>query len=311
MSNFLSSLRSDLLDRRFLPILVILCAALVAALAYVAFGGSSSSTSSTASASAPGAASTGAPAGRAGAIAIVKAPETTTTKAVAETTSGAPHSSGAPRDPFKPLTGAKTVSTTSSSSTSGSSSSGHSASSSPASSSSSSPSSNSSSDGSTPARTPPAPKPSHPNTPAKPHSTVAYKVTLQFGVVPASPAEGAPPAPAQLQTYTDVPRGEALPSKSNPQLTFEGGSGTSAEFGLAGEAILHGVATCKPSPTQCQSILLAAGQSETFEVISSSGQATVYELKVVSVEKTSAAATTARAHTASRRNHHRRRRHGH
>lgn len=304
MSNFLTSLKSDLLDRRFLPILTILGVALLAALAYVALGGSSSGPSTPA----PSAAATVAPSTATGAVTIVKAPETATTKAAAETTSGAPHSSGAPRDPFKPLPGTKTASSQSSSSSSSSSSAaGKSASSAP--SSSSSPSSAGGS--TTTSTTPAAPAPTHSSAPAKPHKIVTYKVTLQFGVVPAGTPEGTPAPAGALQTYTDIKLGEALP-KNETQLTFEGGSGSSAKFALSGESILHGAATCKPSPAQCETLLLAAGQSETFEVIADDEHNVTYELKVVSVEKstttsTATTARTARAHAARR--HHRRHRH--
>ena len=125
-------------------------------------------------------------------------------------------------------------------------------------------------------------------------------MTAQFGVVPA-PVAGTPPAPAQLKTYADMALNEPLPGKE-PQLVYVGvelSTGKDAAFALTGEAILHGVATCKPSPTQCQAIVLAPGQSETLEVLGSTGQATTYELKLVSITKSvSDSASTARAHTA-------------
>jgi len=303
MSNFLSSLKSDLLDRRFLPVLIVLCVALLATVGYAALGGGSHS--STPPAPTPSASAAGPSSGAAGAVVITKAPETTTTKAAAETTSGASHPSGAPRNPFKPLPGAKTASATSSSSTTGKSAS----SSSTSSSSSSNSSSSSSSGGSTP-----SPAPAHPpSAPAKPSYYIHYHVTAEFGVVPPA-VEGSSPQPAQLKTYTDIPLHEPLPSKAEPQVVYLGvtlKTGKDAAFALTGEAILHGSGVCKPSPTQCEAIELQAGQSETLEVTSPSGQPTVYELKLVSIEKTiSNSASTARAHTASR-HHHRRRHHGH
>ena len=44
-------------------------------------------------------------------------------------------------------------------------------------------------------------------------------------------------------------------------------TGKDAAFTLTGEAILHGSATCMPSPTQCQAIVLEPGQSETLEYL--------------------------------------------
>ena len=125
-------------------------------------------------------------------------------------------------------------------------------------------------------------------------------MTAQFGVVPA-PVAGAPAQPAQLKTYADMPLNEPLPA-GEPQLVYVGvevSNGKDAAFALTGAAILHGSATCKPSPTQCQAILLAPGQSETLEVLGATGQTTVYELKLISVTKTvSESASTARAHGA-------------
>ena len=127
-------------------------------------------------------------------------------------------------------------------------------------------------------------------------------MTAQFGVVPAV-AAGAPPQPAQLQTYKDMAIDEPLPGKDNPQLVYLGvalKTGKDAVFGLTGEAILHGSATCKPSPTQCQAIELGIGQTEKLEVVEATGQTVTYELKLPSIAKSvSATASTARARAAS------------
>jgi hypothetical protein len=131
---------------------------------------------------------------------------------------------------------------------------------------------------------------------------IHFHATAQFGVVPA-PVEGAPPQPAQLQTHKDMAIDEPLPGKDNPQLVYLGvvlKTGKDAVFGLTGEAIVHGSATCKPSPTQCQAIELGIGQSETLEVFGPTGQPVTYELKLLSITKSvSSTASTARAHGAS------------
>ena len=107
---------------------------------------------------------------------------------------------------------------------------------------------------------------------------------------------------------------EPLPGKE-PQLVYVGvelSTGKDAAFALTGEAILHGSAACKPSPTQCQAIVLAPGQSETLEVLGSTGQATIYELKLVSITKSVSNSASAargprrvegRARTAAPRRH--------
>jgi hypothetical protein len=278
MNEFFSSLGADLRDRRFLPILVALGVALIAAVAWAALGGGSSTGSPPAAATVANGASadTGMP--------ITKAPETAPKQAVAETTSGAPRQKGTPRNPFKPLPGAKKESSSSSSSATVTSS-----------------KSAASSGGATPESTPTSsPSESKPST--KQRYYIHYHVTAEFGVVPA-PEEGAEEsAPAQLTTYKDMRLNQALPSKKNPQLVFLGvvlKTGDTAVFALTGETILHGPAACKPSATQCKAIELKAGQVETLEVVGASGQVVTYELKVVSIEKSQAAATTARAHAAS------------
>ncbi len=282
MNDFLNSLKSDLLDRRFLPVLALLGVALIAALAYAVLGaGSSTSLTPSSSVASSGVSKA------TGVVAISQAPADNSSQAIAETTSGASKQhQGSSRNPFTPLPEAKKTTTGiakgSSSSSTSSSGSGK---------------STSSSGGTTPTTTT-TPKPT---TPAK-KIYIHFHVTAQFGVVPA-PVAGTPPAPAQLKTYADMALNEPLPGKE-PQLVYVGvelSTGKDAAFALTGEAILHGNATCKPSPTQCQAIVLAPGQSETLEVLGSTGQATIYELKLVSITKSvSNSASAARAHAASK-----------
>lgn len=256
MRNFFDSLRSDLLDRRFLPVLAVLGVALVAALAFAVLGGGSS-TSSTPPATSAATGTTGT-SGPVGAVAITPAPAAN--QAVAETTSGSHQHSGAPRNPFTPLPSSQaksaTVSTPSSSSASSSSS---------GSSSSGSSSSSSTASGTATPKTETTPKPIAPTKRVYIH----YHVTAEFGLVPPAVA-GAPAQPAQLKSYPNMALDEPLPSKDNPQLLFLGvvlRTGKDAVFALTGAAILHGSAVCKPSPTQCQAIQLPIGQSETLEVV--------------------------------------------
>lgn len=176
MRDFLHSLRSDLFDRRFLPVLAVLGVALVAALAYAVLGAGGSSTGATTT---PTSSVSSGATGSAGAIAISQAPAGST-KAIAETTSGSSPHAGKARNPFTPLpaTKAKTAATASSSSGSTSSAAGA--------------SSSSGSGGSTPSSAVrvTAPKPV---APAK-KVYIHFHVTAQFGVVPAVVA-GTPPSP--------------------------------------------------------------------------------------------------------------------
>ncbi|HWX51725.1 MAG TPA: hypothetical protein VNY34_00450 [Solirubrobacteraceae bacterium] len=283
MTDFLNSVKADLLDRRLLPVLLVLGVALSAALAYAVLGGGSAARSTpTAAVSSPGASSgsPGAP--------ISQAPANPN-QPVAETTSGTSHQrGGVTRNPFTPLPGVKTASS-SAKSTGASKTSGTSTTS-------SSGSSTKGAGGTTPA----TPKET---TPAKPKKVyIHYHVTAQFGAVPPT-VEGTPPQAAQLKTYKDMVLDEPLPGKANPQLVYLGvvlSTGKDVVFALTGEAILHGSATCKPSPTQCQAIELRVGQTETLEVVEPSGKLVIYELKLVSITKSVSTASTARAHTASK-----------
>ncbi len=282
MNDFLSSVKDDLLDVRLRLVVLLLGVALIAAVAYAVLGGGSSG--STAPASAAPVAS-----GIAG-ISISQAPSNTT-EPVTETTNGAVQQRrGALRDPFTPLpsgttTAAATTSTPATSSSSSSSSS-----------SASGGSSTSGSKPTTPAATPKA------SAPEKTKVTTRYEVTVQFGVLPAPSIEGAPTAPAQLKTYSDIRLNEPLPDKTNPQLVFVGAlkrTYLEAVFTLTGESILHGSATCVPSTTQCQAIRLQVGQTETLESIDSSGAPVTYELRILSIVRIVKTAGAASAHGAS------------
>ncbi len=261
MNAFLSSVKDDLLDVRLRLVLVVLSVALLGAVAYTVVGGGGSGVS------APAATAPLSPA--AGGIAIS---ETTANaeEPVTETTGGAHQRGGSLRNPFTPLaqpattTTTATTSTPSSSTTSASSVSGSSA---PGAS-------------TTPVAT------TKPTAPAKPKVTTRFEVTAQFGVLPAPSIVGAPAEPAQLKTYPDMAQDEPLPDKSNAQLVFSGAvkrTRLEAVFTVTGEPILHGNATCLPSPTQCEAIRLQVGQSETLETIEANGSPVTYELRVTAI----------------------------
>ncbi|MGO9322644.1 MAG: hypothetical protein ACLQBY_17835 [Solirubrobacteraceae bacterium] len=267
MSEFLSSVKADLTDRRLLPLVVLVAVALVGAVAYAVLGGGSSTAT-------PAAAVAGAPATASSGVAISQAsPE----KAVAETTSGASiQRGGSARNPFTPLPGSKATSSTSAASSSASKSTGAGTSSSGAGSGAGSSGSSSSGSGSTGSSTT---TPSKPSTPAKPKTI--YHVAVLFGVLPA----GATPQTAQLTPYETLKLLAPLPSAVQPLIVFRGVTvgGKSATFTLVGEAILHGDAACLPSAAQCEAIDLQSGQSEQLEYVSATGQPVVYELRIVSI----------------------------
>jgi hypothetical protein len=267
MTDFLNSLKADLLDRRLLPIVALVLAGLVAAVAYVALGGGSKAA---APAPAPTIArtSTG--------IAVTPSPARPA-QAVAETTSGSSaQSRGRAHDPFNPLPGdvkaaaaASTKSTSSASSTTTSSKSG------------------SSVKGEAKAEAKGETKPSSPSKPSKPSQpTTVYQVSALFGVVPVP----VPPTGAQLTPYESLRLLTTLPSAKQPLIVFRGVTpgGKSALFTVVGEAILHGSATCLPSATQCQAIELKPGQTEQLEYLPPSGTMVAYELRIVSIKSSRA-----------------------
>jgi hypothetical protein len=278
MNDFFNSLKSDLLDRRFLPILALVGVALVAALAYAVLGGGSSTspTSQTPSASSQATKAVGV-------VAISQAPAPN--EAVSETTSSDHQHSGAPRNPFTPLPSTNAKSSTAPASSS----------STPASSSSSGGSSSSSSSGSSSSGSSGGSGSSSPSTPVKPAKpkapTKIYQVDVLFGAAPVgTPAQSIPTTP-----FSNLTRLYPLAVNGQAPLVFAGvtAGGASAIFTIVLEVFPHGPGVCHPSASQCQAIQLKPGQSEEFEYIPSSGQALVYRLQLVSI--TAAKASAAKA----------------
>ncbi|MGA2454307.1 MAG: hypothetical protein ABSG93_12375 [Solirubrobacteraceae bacterium] len=276
MSEFLSTVKADLLDRRILPLVVLVALALVAAIAYVVLDGGSST-------GAPVAAVARAPVTGSSGLAISQAnPE----KAVAEMTGGVSEQhQGTAHDPFSPLPEAKAkaaTSTTTTTTTASSSSGAASPTTGTGSSSSGSGSSPSSSGGSSPTT---------PSTPAKPKPV--YHVAVLFGVLPA----GTTPQTAQLTPYENLALLTPLPSVKQPLIVFRGvtAGGKSATFTLVSEAILHGDGVCLPSATQCEAIDLQAGHSEQLEYISASGLLEAYELRIVSIVSSKASSAAVKS----------------
>jgi hypothetical protein len=278
MTEFLQSIKSDLLSRRLLPFLGLLGLVLVAAIGYAVTGGSGSS-SSTPIASAPVAPVTG----RASALPVTVAPANPN-EAVSETPAGAHFQSQGPtRDPFIPLPSPPTASSTTSSSASSSSSKSAGGSSAGSSSGETGSSGGSSGGGGKEA---PAPAPKKPSKPAFP-----YTVSVLFGAQSTTPAQ-----PATLTPYENLKLQQPLPSKQDVRISFERvtSDAKGAVFKLVVPPILHGSGVCLPSTSECQTIELQAGHSEELEYVEASGQVVVFELKVVSIAKKGAGASTAR-----------------
>jgi len=264
MSEFLNSVKADLLDRRLLPLVAVVVLALVGAIGYAVLGGGGSS------ATTPTAAVSTAPVVTSG-VAISQA---TPEKAVAETTGGVTvQRQGKARDPFTPLPEPKVktpaAASANSSATTGSGTSSQ---------------SSTSGSGSTSQGSGGSSKPSKPSTPAKPKTV--YHVAVLFGLLPA----GATPLTAQLTPYENLKLLTPLPSAQQPLIVFRGvtAGGKSATFTLVGEAILHGNGACLPNASRCEAIDLQSGQSEQLEFLSAAGQPELYELRIVSIASTEA-----------------------
>ncbi len=279
MSDFFTTLKADLVDRRLLPLVALACLALVGAIAYAVIAGGSGSSNPTAS-------TRGTP-GRPSGIAVSEAPPGVT-GAVAETTNGASSQhNGSARDPFAALPESKSAkaaaAATKASTASSGSSSPSGSSSSPTASKGSPTGSPGAGGGSSSGGSTPKPK-SQPKT--------LYTVAVELGQ---RPENGAAPS---LQPYEGLTKPTFLPSASAKLIQFVGvkvsGTSKSAAFTLVGEPILRGDATCLPSATQCTMIAMGEGKNEQLEVLDSSGKVVTWELKVVSIASKSA--STAAVH---------------
>ena len=285
MTEFLQSIKADLLSRRLLPFVALLGVVLLAAIGYTVKGGSSASAPATV-ASAPlvpvtGTSSLG-----------VSVASANPNEAVSETPGGVRYQSQGPtRDPFVPLptapaaksssAGAGTSSSTGQPSGSGAANSGGSSS-----------GGSSGGSGSGSGAKEPAPAPA-PKKPAKPQ--LDYDVSVLFGAASTTPGQ-----PATLAPYQSLKLGQPFPSKQDVRFTFERVSenGKGAVFKLLAPPILHGTGACLPSNSECQAIDLEAGHSEELEYIEASGQVVVYELKVVSIAKKNSASAARAARRA-------------
>jgi hypothetical protein len=279
MNNLLNSIKSDLSDRRLLPIVVLLGLALAAAIAYSVLAGGSSGSPATPIA-ATGAGPTTAPSGSRS-VTLISA---NSHAAVSETTDGASYQrqEGA-HDPFvqlpvpaAPKTQTSSTKASGASSTTTSAPSGQTTATKP-----------SSGGGTTPA---PAPQPA-PHKPKVVHRLV-FNVGVLFGLAPTTPGQT-----SQLTPYADLKRLEPLPSSSEPLVMFEGASSDrkSAIFTLTREAIVKGAGICLPSSVQCEAVQLAVGQSEELQYLQANGESVTYELALVTIAWHETTTTEAKA----------------
>lgn len=271
MNDFLQSLRSDLLSRPLLPLLIIVCVGLVGAGVYVAGSSSGSSPSTGESVPPPSAATSTSKSGLNSASEMTTSP----TVAVSETTSGVRYQNqGQAHNPFKTLpepASSKTQTSTTSTSTT---------STSPAATTTAPSTTTPSGETSTP----PAKKPSKPGP--------VYTVSLEFGPLPSTPNQTSAP---ELKKYENLERLEPIPSKSNPLLVFTGvgPSGKTVILTMTHEAIIRGEGICLPSASQCETLDMAVGKTEELDYLQPNGETVAYKLKVTSIAKSTKNANTA------------------
>jgi hypothetical protein len=275
VSGLLQSLRTDLLDRRVLPIVIALGLAFAGAIAYAVLSGASSAKPVAAGSTVTP------PVPRGAALAVAQAPANPHA-AVSETTEGGRyrHREGA-HNPFAPLPSPKTPTTSTATQPT---------SPAPSPESKSTPASSSPSSSGGAGTTPSTPAPAHKR---KTVHHVVETVSALFGPAPTTPGQL-----SQLTPYATVKQGEPLPSAENPVVVFKslGSDNKSALFTFAREVIPKGPATCKPSTSQCESILLPLGGAEELSILEPTGQTVVYELVLEGTSRHSVVARIARHH---------------
>jgi hypothetical protein len=119
-------------------------------------------------------------------------------------------------------------------------------------------------------------KPKVVTTPKAVDPSDTYHVTLRFGRT------------SDQRTIRDIARLTPLPSVENPFFVFLGvlQDGKTAVFMVSSDAEALGDGTCRPTPAQCETIELKAGDTEFFDVTGANGSVTQYQVDLTSVRRT-------------------------
>lgn len=266
--NSVRNIFNDLVDRRLWPVALALVAAIVAI--PVMLGGSKSSSSSDSATPVASAPAAGSPSAKA-AISVSE-----------PTTTGETDRPGAVRNPFqqhkvKPLPSATTTTLTPPSSSS------------PPSTGTLPPAGGSdSSSGGGYSLTPVTPSTGTGTGNSTPTVQDVWAVNLRFG------------QPGSQKVHHDVPRLTPLPSATNPFFVFLGvlKDHKTAVFLISSDATATGDGTCKPNPTQCDTVELKAGDTEFFDVAQGNAGVTQYELDLIKVLHTKVTGKAAAAKAA-------------
>jgi hypothetical protein len=130
--------------------------------------------------------------------------------------------------------------------------------------------------------------PAAPVTPAAPKpKEEMYSVTVRFG-----------DSEAESLDRTVLPRLKALPSASDPLVLYLGPAdkGKSAVFLLDESLEPQGDGVCKPSPANCETLHMRAGETTFLDVTDENGQVSAqYQLDVVKIKTSKASASKAAA----------------
>jgi hypothetical protein len=284
MTEMLESIKTDLLSRRMLPLLVGVAVALVGAAGYALSAGGSSGGANPAPAPSPSLPSVAS-------TMHVAVASVNPHAALAETPGGKRYQSqGSTRNPFAPLTPPPSPSGATTGPSGSSSGSGSTGSPTSASSTSGSAGTGSSSTGPSPGagapQTPilPKPKPIHVGL----TSTQSYAVSLSLTTTGGG-----------LDTIDSLERLSVLPSEQQPLLVYLGvlKGGRDALFVVQPGTVVSGPGVCLPGPTDCEILSLAQEQIESLAVSTGSGVSNValFAVNAIAVEGHRSVASANRA----------------
>jgi hypothetical protein len=165
------------------------------------------------------------------------------------------------------------------------------------------------------AATVPAPTPVATGTPYVPSSPVGLGLPTGPSVTPIVPSSGGTKDPAVTDVWRvdlrfgdagnqkvrhDIPRLTPLPSTTDPFFIFLGvlSDHKTAVFLVSSDATANGDGTCKPNPTQCDTIEMKAGDTEFFDVAQGNAGIVQYELDLLKVSHGKVKSTKATASAA-------------
>jgi hypothetical protein len=93
------------------------------------------------------------------------------------------------------------------------------------------------------------------------------------------------------ESRSDVPRLSPLPSAEDPFFVFLGvnADGKTATFLVSSDAVATGDGKCLPSPSNCDRVVMEAGDTEFFDVATPDGKVAQYQLDLVRISRRTAA----------------------